>query len=599
MFARGASWLLGVGAIGVLAVALILQAGAGPPEASAQGAAATATATPSPLPECSNGTAVANPASNAGLVADCSALLRAKDALRGTATLNWSATRAIASWDGVGLTTSDPRRVSSISLVAKSLTGSLPANLGSLSELTSLNLDLNRLTGEIPPELGNLSKLEYLNLNGNWPTGYTYGNRLTGEIPASFADLASLRKLHLGGGRLTGTIPDLSGTTGLQVLNLRGHQLTGGIPAWLGALTRLERLLLARNLLTGEIPLSLINLTPAEPASLTLFDLKLRGNSLTGCIPPPLRRVSSNDLAQMGLPYCPPPAKPTGFNAVPGNGNAVLSWTDPGDTGITGYRYRIGPGAAWRELTCDGVVVGGILARGLTNGRAYRLELQARNVHGWGLSATIPVTPIAAVAATPAPTTMPPAPSGADADGGDRRIKLSWTTPAVVTEGHRVRYRYRLRVSGGEWGPWKGGVCVLAAMGGMTLTGLDVGVTYDVRLQPHNAAGWGTYADVTATTVPAEPAGLEATLEDGGAVLSWNDPGTGITGYRYRTGPAARWRTLAHDADAIAAIRVRGLTNGTLYTLELEARNAGGWGPTATATVTPAATPSGGAATTP
>ena len=387
MFARGAWLLLGAGAVGVLAVALILQAGAGPLEASAQGAAATAT--PSPLPECSNGTAVANPASNAGLVADCSALLRAKDALRGTATLNWSATRAIASWDGIGLTASDPRRVSSISLVAKSLTGSLPANLGSLSELTSLNLDVNRLTGPIPAELGNLSKLEYLNLNGNRPTGYTYGNRLTGEIPASFADLASLRKLHLGDGQLTGTIPDLSGTTGLQVLNLRGHQLTGGIPAWLGALTRLERLLLARNLLTGEIPLSLINLTPPEPASLTLFDLKLRGNSLTGCIPPLLRRVSGNDLTQMGLPYCPLPAKPTDLNATPGNGNAVLSWTAPGGEGharVTGYRYRTKPTAAWRELVCDGVVVTGILAHGLPNGRAHTLELQARNVYGWGAS---------------------------------------------------------------------------------------------------------------------------------------------------------------------------------------------------------------------
>ena len=36
-----------------------------------------------------------------GLVADCEALLAAKDALRGTASLNWSADRFIERWDGI------------------------------------------------------------------------------------------------------------------------------------------------------------------------------------------------------------------------------------------------------------------------------------------------------------------------------------------------------------------------------------------------------------------------------------------------------------------------------------------------------------------
>ena len=43
-------------------------------------------------PLCENGTAVSSPADNPGLVADCSVLLAVKDTLRGTATLNWSAT---------------------------------------------------------------------------------------------------------------------------------------------------------------------------------------------------------------------------------------------------------------------------------------------------------------------------------------------------------------------------------------------------------------------------------------------------------------------------------------------------------------------------
>ncbi len=69
---------------------------------------------------CSDGTAVPNPASNRGLVRDCEALLAARDALKGTGTLNWSARTAIRNWDGVTLTGS---RVAELDLNGRSLTG--------------------------------------------------------------------------------------------------------------------------------------------------------------------------------------------------------------------------------------------------------------------------------------------------------------------------------------------------------------------------------------------------------------------------------------------------------------------------------------------
>ena len=92
------------------------------------------------------------PNDNRGLVQDCETLLAAKDALRGTAALNWATGTAIGSWDGV-TTGGTPSRVTELDLASESLTGTIPAGLGNLFELTTLNLSSNQLTGDIPREV--------------------------------------------------------------------------------------------------------------------------------------------------------------------------------------------------------------------------------------------------------------------------------------------------------------------------------------------------------------------------------------------------------------------------------------------------------------
>ena len=135
------------------------------------GSTATFTpAQPPPAMTCAGGTAVASPAVNRGLVHDCQALLAGKDALRGTASLNWAAGTAISSWTGV-TTGGTPSRVTGLALAGQSLDGSIPVELGNLFELTSLDLSSNSLTGEIPHELGWLFNLDTLKLSGNSLTG--------------------------------------------------------------------------------------------------------------------------------------------------------------------------------------------------------------------------------------------------------------------------------------------------------------------------------------------------------------------------------------------------------------------------------------------
>ncbi|MCY4581197.1 MAG: hypothetical protein OXE50_00115, partial [Chloroflexi bacterium] len=85
---------------------------------------------------------------------------------------NWLSDAPLAEWSGVE--TDANGRVITLDLRWNRLTGEIPSELGSLSNLESLGLGLNQLTGEIPPWLGDLSNLEQLFLNSN---------DLSGEIP--------------------------------------------------------------------------------------------------------------------------------------------------------------------------------------------------------------------------------------------------------------------------------------------------------------------------------------------------------------------------------------------------------------------------------
>ena len=216
---------------------------------------------------------------------------RLKDALRGTATLNWSVDTAITSWDGVKVSGS-PVRVTSLVLVSEGLTGTIPPDLARLDGLEYLWLGYNQLTGEIPAALGGLASLKSLLFNRN---------RLTGAVPRELGGLSRLESLWLNENQLSGEIPASLGDLGnLRQLLLAGNRLSGAIPSVLGDLSNLEHLKLNYNQLTGEIPSALGRLS-------NLKDLLLGVNQLTGCIPPALRNVEDNDLASLGLQDCATP----------------------------------------------------------------------------------------------------------------------------------------------------------------------------------------------------------------------------------------------------------------------------------------------------
>ncbi len=200
-----------------------------------------------------------------------------------------------------------------LSLDINQLSGTIPTELGNLSNLEELWLGGNQLSGTIPPELGNLSNLTLLLLNHNQLSGMIppelgnlsnlevlglAANQLSGSIPTELGNLSNLTDLWLENNQLSGSIPpELGRLSNLTWLNLGTNQLSGSIPPELGRLSNLTELRLHDNQLTGAIPPELGNLS-------NLTDLYLGGNGLTGCIPSGLRNVDRNDLAGLGLPDC-------------------------------------------------------------------------------------------------------------------------------------------------------------------------------------------------------------------------------------------------------------------------------------------------------
>ncbi|XP_073525414.1 uncharacterized protein [Phyllobates terribilis] len=127
------------------------------------------------------------------------------------------------------------------------------------NSVTRIDLGNAGLSGSLVPQLGQLSNLQYLEV---------YGNELAGSIPMELGNLTQLISLDLRNNNLTGVIPSTLGfLSSLKWMRLDGNSFSGEIPLEIGNLTSLIQLDLHLNFLSGSIPDSLGNFSLLIPLS--------------------------------------------------------------------------------------------------------------------------------------------------------------------------------------------------------------------------------------------------------------------------------------------------------------------------------------------
>lgn len=280
------------------------------------------------------------------------------------------------------------------------------------------------------------------------------------------------------------------------------------------------------------------------------------------------------------------PVAPTALTAVSGNSQARISFrqTSNGGSPITNYEYSLDDGATWVAFSPANTNTV-VTVTGLTNGTAYPIRLRARNAIGASeASQAISVTPGA-----------PEPPINLQGIAASRQITVNFT-PGSDNGNAITDYQYSL-FAFGNWGPFIS-LDPKVTSSPITITGLNNGTAYSVRLRAVNAIGVSDNSVVigplTPADIPAAPTSLQATAGNAQVTIAFvagANGGSAITNYEYTLDGGTTWIALT-PSRSISPISITGLTNGTTYNIQLRARNAIGTSlPSTQVTATPAAAP--------
>ena len=282
------------------------------------------------------------------------------------------------------------------------------------------------------------------------------------------------------------------------------------------------------------------------------------------------------------------PAAPTGLTApTVAHDSVTLSWDDPGDSSITGYRIlrrdpiNQAPGTFSTVEPDTGSAETTYTDNSVNAGTRYVYRVKA--INSVGLSPRSSYLNIETSAAPPPPS-APAAPTGLTASSVVHdSVTLSWDDPSDSSiTGYQVLRRSR---DGSEYGDGEGAtgfVVIVDDTGSQATTYTDTSVIartrYVYRVKAINSVGLSprsSYLNIETSTAPpspstpAEPTGLTASsVAHDSVTLSWDDPGdSSITGYQVlrRSRDGAEYGDGQGDSEFVAIVDDTG-SSATSYT---------------------------------
>ena len=183
------------------------------------------------------------------------------------------------------------------------------------------------------------------------------------------------------------------------------------------------------------------------------------------------------------------------------------------------------------------------------------------------------------------PATVPVAIDDLTATDDDAQAGLDWTLPpdggSAITS-----FEYRGKIAGSpNYSPW----FVIPGSGAGTIshtvTELKNGREYTFQVRAVNAEGNADASNEANATLRGAPTAIDDLSAEAGnaqATLSWTVPfngGYAITSFEYRrktTGSYGGWTNIPGSGPTTTTHTVTGLSNGTAYTFQVRAVNAGG-----------------------
>ena len=359
----------------------------------------------------------------------------------------------------------------------------------------------------------------------------------TNAIPSRSPDAPTLVGVTSGNGRVT--VAFTEGFNGGSATSNVSYSLDGGTTWTLRSSASSASPIVISGLTNGtsyNLRLAMVNINGRGTAS---FVQSVRSATTPGA--PTIDSISSNNRSL------------TVFVEAP---------EDNGGDDIVNYEYSLNGGASWTQEN-TAVDDGSFAITGLTNGTAYSVVVRAVNSFGAGISSA---------SAQGTPATTPSMPVITSTTPGNEQIDLSFT---LGPNGGAAITNIEYSIDDGATWTLRSPVSLVSPL---TITGLQNGVTYPIKVRALNIKGSGVASRTSGTpaTAPTAPLLTRISPLDQGLRVEFESPedngGALITNYAYRINGGA-WVALTPASDS-GPFDITGLTNGTSYSVQVAAVNS-------------------------